>query len=172
MKVFGIAGYSGSGKTTLMERLIPAFAQQGLKVSVIKHAHHHFDIDRPGKDSYRHREAGAFEVLISNGQRWALMHEVRGEPEATLEQLLLRLSPCDIVLVEGFKKEPVPKLEVHRAGFDGPLLYPNEPHIVAVATDEPLKTELPQLDINYPDGVAYFIMNHLGFDVAGFGLSG
>src|SRR5438105_9267943 len=126
MKVIGIAGYSGSGKTTLIERLIPALNAEGLRVSVVKHAHHRFDVDRPGKDSYRHREAGAAEVLISSGQRWALMRELRGEPEATLTQLLAQLSPCDIVLVEGFKREPIPKIEVHRAGTGLPMLYPND----------------------------------------------
>jgi molybdopterin-guanine dinucleotide biosynthesis protein B len=167
MKVFGIAGFSGSGKTTLMEGMIPAFALEGLKVSVIKHAHHHFDVDRPGKDSYRHREAGASEVLISGGQRWVLMHELRGSAEPSLEQLVGRFSPCDIVLVEGFKNEPIPKLEVHRAGSGRPLLYPNDSNIVAIATDEPLDSTLPQLDVNHPDSVAQFIMQYLGFCLEG-----
>lgn len=165
MKIFGIAGFSGSGKTTLLEQMIPAFVLEGLKVSVIKHAHHHFDVDQPGKDSYRHREAGASEVLISGGERWVLMHELRGGAEPALEQLLKQFSPCDIVLVEGYKNEPIPKLEVHRAASGRPLLYPNDPDIVAVATDEALDTALPQVDVNHPEAVAYFIMRYLGFNV-------
>jgi molybdopterin-guanine dinucleotide biosynthesis protein B len=165
MKVFGIAGYSGSGKTTLIEGMIPAFVLEGLKVSVMKHAHHQFDVDQPGKDSYRHREAGASEVLVTGGNRWVLMHELRGQPEPAMEQLLKRFSPCDIVLVEGFKKEPIPKLEVHRGPSDRPLIYPNDPNVVAIATNEALDTILPQLDINHPEAVAYFIMKHLGFNV-------
>jgi molybdopterin-guanine dinucleotide biosynthesis adapter protein len=165
MKVFGIAGYSGSGKTTLLERMIPVFIVESLKVSVVKHAHHRFDVDHPGKDSYRHREAGAAEVLISGGQRWVLMHELRGAPEPTLDQLLKKFSPCDIVLVEGFKGQPFPKLEVHRQAAGKPLLFPSDPDIVAVATDEPLDTQLPQLDVNYPEAVAVFIMHYFGFRV-------
>lgn len=165
MKIFGIAGFSGSGKTTLLEQMIPAFVLEGLKVSVIKHAHHHFDVDQPGKDSYRHREAGASEVLISGGERWVLMHELRGGAEPTLEQLLKQFSPCDIVLVEGYKNEPIPKLEVHRAASGRPLLYPHDPDIVAVATDEALDTALPQVDVNHPEAVVYFIMQYLGFNV-------
>ncbi len=165
MKIFGIAGFSGSGKTTLMERMLPAFVLEGLTVSVIKHAHHLFDVDRPGKDSYRHREAGATEVLITGGERWVLMHELRGQPEQTLEQMIKHFSPCDIVLVEGFKNEPIPKLEVHRAASGRPLLYASDPDVVAIATDEPLDTTLPQLDINYPESVALFIMKYLGFNV-------
>lgn len=164
MKIFGIAGYSGSGKTTLMECMLPAFVLEGLKVSVIKHAHHHFDVDRPGKDSFRHREAGASEVLITGGERWVLMHELRGAPEPTLEQMLKHFSACDIVLVEGFKNEPIPKLEVHHAGSGRPLLFPTDPDVVAVATDEMLDTALPQLDLNHPEAVAYFIMQYLGFN--------
>jgi molybdopterin-guanine dinucleotide biosynthesis protein B len=165
MKVFGIAGYSGSGKTTLLERMIPVFILEGLRISVVKHAHHRFDVDRPGKDSYRHREAGAAEVLISGGERWVLMHELRGAPEPTLDQLLNKFSPCDIVLVEGFKSQPFPKLEVHRQAAGKPLLFPSDPDIVAIATDEPLDTALPQLDVNYPEAVAVFIMNYFGFRV-------
>lgn len=165
MKIFGIAGYSGSGKTTLIERLIPVFISEGLKVSVIKRAHHDFDIDKPGKDSYRHREAGAAEVLVASERRWALMHEMRDEAEPTLSELTQHLSPCDFLLVEGFKSEPIPKLEVHRAAARCPLLYLNDPHVVAIATDEDLDTTLPQLDINYPEAVAYFIMKYLRFDV-------
>lgn len=160
-KVFGIAGYSGSGKTTLIEQLIPRFVAAGLTVSLVKHAHHGFDIDRPGKDSYRHREAGAMEVLLTSDQRWALLHEARGAPEATLEELLGRLSPCDLVLVEGYKREDIPRLEVHRPALGQPLLHADDPGIVAVAADGPVKTLLPVLDLNQPTGIAEFIMRHL-----------
>ena len=129
MKVFGIAGYSGSGKTTLLEKLIPQLTARGLKVSVIKHAHHGFDIDKPGKDSYRHREAGATEVLLSCGDRWALMHERRDEVEPSLNELIGHLSPCDLVLIEGFKQEPVPKLEVYRPENGKPPLFPERADI-------------------------------------------
>jgi molybdopterin-guanine dinucleotide biosynthesis protein B len=165
MKVFGIAGYSGSGKTTLLEKLIPLMVLEGLRVSVLKHAHHRFDVDRPGKDSYRHREAGASEVLISGGERWVLMNELRGAPEPTLDVLLRKFTPCDLVFVEGFKSQPLPKLEVHRHGAGRPLLYPGDPDIVAIATDEPLDTTLPQLDVNHPEAVAVFILNYLGLPV-------
>jgi molybdopterin-guanine dinucleotide biosynthesis adapter protein len=137
MRVFGFAGWSGSGKTTLIERLIPVLVERGHRVSLIKHAHHDFDVDQPGKDSYRHREAGAAEVLVSSAKRWALIHELRGAPEMSLADALERLSPCDLALVEGFKAATIPKLEVHRPAVGKPLLYPDDPHIVAFATDEP-----------------------------------
>lgn len=159
MKVFGIAGYSGSGKTTLLEKLIPQITARGVKVSVIKHAHHGFDIDRPGKDSYRHREAGATEVLISCGERWALMHELRAEREPALDDLLIRLSPCDLVLVEGFKNEPIPKLEVYRAANGKPPLYKERNDIVAVASDGEIDSDLPRLDIDDAAAVAAFILD-------------
>ena len=161
MKVFGIAGYSGSGKTTLLEKLIPCFTARGLKVSVIKHAHHGFDIDRPGKDSYRHREAGAAEVLLSCHDRWALMHERRSEGEISLEELLGRLAPCDLVLIEGFKQEPVPKLEVYRPENGKPPLFPERQDIVAVATDVVLETTLPCLPLNDVERIAEFVMTTL-----------
>jgi len=161
MKVFGIAGYSGSGKTTLLEKLIPCFVARGLRVSVIKHTHHGFDIDRPGKDSYRHREAGAGEVLLSCGDRWALMHERRGGDDIGLDELLRRLSPCDLVLIEGFKQEPVPKLEVHRRENGKPPLFPGRPDIVAVATDTLLDTPLPCLPLDDVERIADFVMTTL-----------
>ena len=161
MQVFGFAGYSGSGKTTLIEQLIPRFVLRGMRVSLIKHAHHLFDIDRPGKDSYRHREAGASEVLITSGQRWVLMHELRDEREPALEEQLARFSACDLVLVEGYKYAGIPKLEVHRPAFGQPLLCPEDPHIVAVATDAPVATDLPVLNLNAPDAIAQFIVDHL-----------
>lgn len=160
MRVFGFAGYSGAGKTTLIEQLVPRFILWGLRVSLVKHAHHAFDIDRPGKDSYRHREAGCSEVLMSSNRHWALMHELRGEPEPTLDQQLKRLSPCDLVLVEGFKSASIPKLEVHRAANGKPFLYPDDPHVAAIAADTPVATTLPQLDLNDPEEIARFILDH------------
>ena len=161
MKVFGIAGYSGSGKTTLLEKLIPQFTARGLTVSVIKHAHHGFDIDRPGKDSYRHREAGASEVLLSCNDRWALMHERRDGSDVTLDDLLARLAPCDLVLVEGFKQEPIPKLEVYRPEIGKPPLFPERSDIVAVASNVTLATSLPELALDDVAAIADFVMNTL-----------
>lgn len=163
MKLLGFAGFSGSGKTTLLEKVIPLLKQQGLCISVIKHAHHDFDIDRPGKDSFRHREAGAHEVMIASGYRWALMHELRLESEPTLEQLCARLSPCDLVLVEGFKFSDIPKLEVHRISTSHPLLYPDDPHIIAVVTDSKETLPLPKLDIDSPRQVADHILGYFSF---------
>jgi len=162
MKVFGFAGWSGSGKTTLIEQLIPRFVMQGLKVSLIKHAHHNFDVDQPGKHSWRHREAGCQEVLVTSARRWVLMHELRGAEEPGLDEQLARLSPCDLVLVEGFKRHPIPKLEIWRKDNDKPLLHPEDPHIVAVATDVPVETKLPRFDLNDYDAVVAFILDHVG----------
>jgi molybdopterin-guanine dinucleotide biosynthesis protein B len=159
MKILGFAGYSGSGKTTLIEKVVPILVEAGLRVSLVKHAHHVFDVDQPGKDSYRHRQAGCTEVLVSSGRRWALMRELRGEPEATLEELLGHLSPCDLVLVEGWKHDPIPRIEVHRAGGDRPLLYPGDPLVIAVATDEPLDTTLPQFHLDDAASVARFVLD-------------
>lgn len=161
MKAFGFAGYSGSGKTTLIEQLIPLLIAEGLKVSVIKHAHHRFEFDKPGKDSWRHREAGASEVLLATSQRWVLMHELRDEPEPDIDAQLARISPCDLVLVEGFKHAAIPKIEVHRPATGKPLLHPEDPFIVAVATDAPLQTGLPCLDLNDPAAVVAFMLAHL-----------
>lgn len=158
MKIFGFAGYSGSGKTTLIEKLIPIFVDAGLTVSLIKHAHHDFDVDQPGKDSYRHRQAGAMEVLISSGKRWALMHELRIEREPSVSEQVKRLSPCDFVFIEGYKNMPVPKLEIHRGATS--LLYPADPNIVALAGFEKLETDLPQFDLNDTDKIALFIMQY------------
>ena len=157
MRVFGFAGWSGSGKTTLIEQLIPRLGSRGLTVSLIKHAHHEFDVDQPGKDSYRHRAAGCQEVLVSSAARWALMHELRGASELTLAQAIQRLSPCDLVLVEGFKTAAIPKLEVYRPSVGKPLLHPGDPHIVAIATDVPLATPLPHFHIGDVDRIADFI---------------
>ena len=166
MKIIGIAGYSGSGKTTLIEKVVPVLVREGLKVSLVKHAHHEFDVDQPGKDSYRHRHAGCTEVLVSSSERWALMHELRGAAEPTLQEQLKMLSPCDLVIVEGYKREPIPKIEVHRSAGHTPLLHPDDPHVVAVATDEALDTNLPQLDLADPAAVARFIITHLGLNRA------
>jgi len=161
MKIFGFAGWSGSGKTTLIEQLIPRFVKRGLKVSLIKHAHHSFDVDQPGKDSYRHRHAGAGEVLVTSSRRWVLMHELHGEPEPSIEEQMQHLSPCDLLLVEGFKHAPIPKLEVWRAATGEPMLHPNDPDIVAVASDQRIDTRLPLLDLSDIDGIAAFILGHL-----------
>ena len=161
MKTIGFAGWSGSGKTTLIEKLIPLFVRRGLRVSLIKHAHHTFDVDQPGKDSYRHRHAGASEVLVTSSRRWVLMHELRGEQEPRFEDQLRHLSPCDLLIVEGFKYAPIPKLEVWRAETGESLLHPNDPHFVAVATDAKVDTRLPLLDLNNADAVAAFVVSHL-----------
>ena len=161
MKVFGVAGWSGSGKTTLIEKLIPRFVKRGLRVSLIKHAHHSFDVDQPGKDSYRHRHAGAAEVLVTSSRRWVLMHELRGAHEPSFEDQVKRLSPCDLVIVEGFKHAPIPKLEVWREATEEGLLHPEDPHIVAVASDAKLDTKLPLLDLNDDAAIADFILRHL-----------
>lgn len=161
MKTFGFAGWSGSGKTTLIEQLIPRFVKRGLKVSLIKHAHHSFDVDKEGKDSHRHRQAGATEILVTSSRRWVLMHELRGGPEPSFDEQVRHLSPCDLLLVEGFKHAPIPKLEVWRAEPGEPLLHPNDPHIVAIATDAQVETKLPKLDLNDPERIAGFIVQHL-----------
>ncbi len=159
-KIIGFAGYSGSGKTTLLEKLIPLLTAQGLRIAVIKHAHHNFDIDKPGKDTYRHRQAGAGEVLIINAQRWALMHELRDETEPSLEELCAKFSPCDLILAEGYKHASIPKLEVHRTETGHESLYPSDPRIIAVVTDSKETLPLPVLDINQPEDVAAFILNY------------
>ena len=162
MKIFGFAGWSGSGKTTLIEKLIPLFTQRGLKVSLIKHAHHSFDVDQPGKDSYRHRHAGCSEVLVTSSKRWVLMHELRGAPEPGFAELLERVSPCDLLLVEGFKREKLPKLEVYRASVGESMLHPQDPSIVAIASDAKVDTKLPQLDLNDAPAIASFVLKHVG----------
>jgi molybdopterin-guanine dinucleotide biosynthesis protein B len=144
VRLIGLAGFSGSGKTTLLAKLLPVLVARGRIVSTVKHAHHSFDVDQPGKDSHTHRLSGASEVLVSSGRRWALMHELRGEREPTLRELVARLSPVDLVIVEGFKTEDHPKLEVHRGAVGKPLLYPGDPNIVAIASDErPANAPLP-----------------------------
>lgn len=163
MKVFGIAGWSGSGKTTLLAALIPALTSRGITVSTIKHAHHAFDIDTPGKDSHRHREAGATEVMISSASRWALMHEHRGAPEPTLAQLIASMTPVDLLLVEGFKHESHDKLEVYRPSIGKPALHDGDPHVVAVASDTALPAaRIPVLPLDNAEAVADFIIDYCG----------
>ncbi|BBK33588.1 molybdopterin guanine dinucleotide biosynthesis accessory protein MobB [Stella humosa] len=167
MKVFGLAGWSGSGKTTLLARLIPELRGRGLSVSTVKHAHHAFDLDQPGKDSHTHRQAGATEVLISSGLRWALMHELRGAEEPPLAELLGRMSPVDLVLVEGFKRAALPKLEIHRPALGKPLLAVDDPMIVAIASDsahlpvDHLPVGRPLLPLGDTARIADFILAHL-----------
>jgi molybdopterin-guanine dinucleotide biosynthesis protein B len=154
MKVIGLAGWSGAGKTTLLTRVIPHLLGEGLRVSVIKHAHHKFDIDVPGKDSWRHRQAGATEVMVASGQRWALMHELRGEREPRLPDLLARMSRVDLVVVEGYKSEPLRKIEVYRAANGKPLLFPDDAGIVGIATDTTIETRLPTAHLDNIPAIA------------------
>ncbi|AOY01267.1 molybdopterin-guanine dinucleotide biosynthesis protein B [Jeongeupia sp. USM3] len=164
-RVFGIVGYSGSGKTTLTERLIAHFSALGLKVNAIKHSHHDLELEPPGKDSARFRAAGAGEVLVASPYRYAIVHELRDQPEPALAEQLARLSPADLTLVEGFKREAIPKLEVWRAATGKPLLHPDDPFIVAVASDGPVEMPidhgLPLLDLNDAGAIAGFIARHL-----------
>lgn len=161
--IFGLAGWSGSGKTTLLEKLVTTMVARGVRVSTIKDSHHGFDLDQPGKDSFRHREAGATEVLISSPFRWALMHELRGEPQPTLEDLVAHMSPVDLLLVEGFRSHPYPKIEIFRPSLGKAPLWPNDRHIVAVASDAALDdVRLPKLDLNDPSAIADFILGQVG----------
>ncbi len=161
MRVIGLAGWSGSGKTTLLAKVIPRIVARGLKVSTLKHAHHGFDVDQPGKDSHTHRMAGASEVLVSSANRWALVHELRGQAEPVLGALLTKLSPVDLVVVEGYKAEPHPKLEVYRAAVGKPLLHPDDPAIVAVASDEPLPAaRIPVVDLDDVERIADLLIRH------------
>ncbi len=172
MKLFGIAGWSGSGKTTLVVRLLPELIGRGLTVSTVKHAHHGFDIDTPGKDSYQHRKAGAAEVLVSSRHRWALLHENGEGPEATLDELVSGMSPVDLVLIEGFKAEAIDKLEVHRPAVGKALLCESDPRIVVVASDAPLPgTALPVLDLDDVAAIADFIVAHCGLAAARQGVA-
>ena len=163
MRVIGLAGWSGAGKTTLVVRLVPELIRRGLTVSTMKHAHHGFDVDQPGKDSHRHREAGATEVLVGSERRWALMHENRGAPEPSAAELMRHMTPVDLLIVEGFKREGHDKIEIHRRETGKPLLYPDDPHIVAVLSDEPLPDcPLPVISIDDIGAVADFILSHFG----------
>lgn len=163
MKVFGLAGWSGSGKTTLMVKLLPELIGRGLTVSTMKHTHHSFDIDKPGKDSYEHRAAGATEVMITSAKRWALLRELRGEPEPDMDAQIARMTPVDLLLIEGFKTNRHPKMEVHRPALGKPLLCVGDPTVVAVATDSPLSgVRVPVFDLNDAVGIADFIVLHCG----------
>ena len=159
MKIFGLAGWSGSGKTTLIVNLIPELVGRGLSVSTMKHAHHDFDIDQPGKDSYEHRNAGASEVMISASKRWALMHEVRSEGEPSVDELIARMTPVDLLIVEGFKWHAHSKIEIYRPTLGKPLLQNNDPNIIAVASDENIENlPVPVFDLNNIIGIADFII--------------
>ena len=161
MRIIGLAGWSGSGKTTLVTKLIPRLVARGLRVSTIKHAHHSFDIDQPGKDSHAHRAAGATEVLVGAQSRWALVHELRDAAEPSLRELLRKLSPVDLVLIEGYKREPHPKLEVHRRTNGKPLLQPDDPHIVAIASDADLPdAKVPVVHLDDVERIADLLLAH------------
>jgi molybdopterin-guanine dinucleotide biosynthesis adapter protein len=160
MRIIGLAGWSGSGKTTLLTKLIPRLTARGLAVSTVKHAHHAFDLDQPGKDSHSHRLAGATEVLVGSATRWALVHELRGGAEPTLRDLLAKLAPVDLVIVEGYKREPHPKLEVYRAAVRKPLLQPDDPHIVAIASDQVVPAAVPVVSLDDVEAVADIVLRH------------
>ncbi len=161
MRLIGLAGWSGAGKTTLMTRLIPELAARGVTVSTLKHAHHAFDIDQPGKDSYQHRSAGARQVLVASANRWALMTELRGAPEPRLSDLLARLDPVELVIVEGFKRDAHPKIEVHRAANGKPWLHPQDPHIACLATDAaPPDASLPRAHLDDIAAIADLVLAH------------
>ncbi|HEY4855541.1 MAG TPA: molybdopterin-guanine dinucleotide biosynthesis protein B [Xanthobacteraceae bacterium] len=161
MRIIGLAGWSGSGKTTLLTKVIPRIVARGLTVSTIKHAHHSFDLDQPGKDSHSHRLAGATEVLVGSARRWAIVHELRGEAEPTLTVLLRKASPVDLVVVEGYKAERHPKLEVYRSSNGKPLLHPEDPAIVAIASDVALaNARVPVVDLNDVEGVIEIVLRH------------
>jgi molybdopterin-guanine dinucleotide biosynthesis adapter protein len=163
MRIFGLAGWSGSGKTTLMAKLLPALVAKGIRVSTMKHAHHEFDLDKPGKDSWVHRQSGATEVAIVSAKRYAIMHELRGDPEPTIEELLPRLAQVDLLLIEGFKRHAHPKLEIHRPSVGKPLLATDDSDIVAVASDVELPgLKVPRLDLNDTGAIAGFVLKHTG----------
>jgi molybdopterin-guanine dinucleotide biosynthesis protein MobB len=159
MRIIGLAGWSGSGKTTLITKLIPRLIERGVKVSTLKHAHHGFDLDQPGKDSFFHRAAGATEVIISSAKRWAILHELREEPEWDLRALVGKMSPVDLVLVEGFKRDAFPKLEIHRAANGKSLIHPEDPHVVAIASDIALpQANVPVIDLNDIEAIADLLL--------------
>jgi len=162
MKLFGVVGWKNAGKTGLMERLVTEITGRGITVSTVKHAHHSFDVDHPGKDSFRHRTAGASEVLLASGNRFALMHELRGAAEPPLAELLTRLSPVDLVLIEGYKRDEHPKIEAHRAVTGNPLIAPDDPTVRAVAADVPLDLDRPVFDLDDTTAIADFILSEVG----------
>src|SRR5260221_1233007 len=159
MRIIGLAGWSGSGKSTLITKLIPCLIARGIKVSTLKHAHHGFDLDQPGKDSFFHRAAGATEVIISSAKRWAILHELRDEAEWDLPKLVAKMSAVDLVLVEGFKRDAFPKLEIYRAANGKPLIHPDDPHIVAIASDVALpQVKFPTVDLNDIEAIADLLL--------------
>jgi molybdopterin-guanine dinucleotide biosynthesis protein B len=161
MRIIGLAGWSGSGKTTLITKLIPRLIARGVAVSTLKHAHHGFDLDQPGKDSFFHRAAGATEVIISSAKRFAILHELREEPEWDLADLVAKMSPVDLVLVEGYKRDAFPKLEIHRAANGKPLIHPEDEHIVAIASDVALPAaKVPVIDLNDIEAIADMLLKH------------
>jgi molybdopterin-guanine dinucleotide biosynthesis adapter protein len=167
MKIFGLVGWSGSGKTTLLVKLLPELVARGVRVSTMKHAHHAFDVDKPGKDSYEHRAAGASEVLVTSANRWALMHENRGTPEPTIEELVQHMSPVDLLIIEGFKDHAHDKMEIYRAATGKSLIQPNDPLIRAVASDGPVEAAtVPVLDLNDISGLADYILDFTGLSKA------
>ena len=162
MKLYGVVGWKNAGKTGLMERLVTEITGRGFTVSTVKHAHHSFDVDHPGKDSHRHRVAGATEVLLASANRYALMHELRAEAEPSLETLLSKLAPVDLVLVEGYKRDAHPKVEAFRAVTGNSLIAPGDPTIRAVASDTPLDLDRPVFDLNDTVAIADFILSEVG----------
>ena len=161
MRIIGLAGWSGSGKTTLIKKLIPRLIARGISVSTLKHAHHGFDLDQPGKDSFFHRTAGATEVIISSAKRWAILHELREQPEWDMAALVGKMSPVDLVLVEGFKRDAFPKLEIHRIANGKPLIHPEDPHIIAVASDSAVPAaRVPVVDLNDIEAIADLLLKH------------
>lgn len=167
MKIFGLVGWSGSGKTTLLVKLLPELVSRGVRVSTMKHAHHAFDVDTPGKDSYEHRQAGASEVLVTSASRWALMHENRGAPEPTIEELIPYMSPVDLLIIEGFKEHAHDKMEIFRRETGKTLLQPNDPLIRAVASDGPVaEATVPVLDLNDVAALADYILDFTGLSKA------
>ena len=162
MRVFGVVGWKNAGKTGLMERLVTEITTRGFTVSTVKHAHHSFDVDHEGKDSYRHRQAGATEVLLASGNRFALMHELRNEAEPSLEALLAKLAPVDLVLVEGYKRDAHPKVEAHRSVTGNPLIAPEDKTVRAVASDTALELDRPVFDLNDTKAIADFILEQVG----------
>jgi len=162
MRLFGVVGWKNAGKTGLMERLVADITARGFTVSTVKHAHHSFDVDHPGKDSFRHRKAGASEVLLSSRNRVALMQELRGDQEPPLAELLTRLSPVDLVLIEGYKRDDHPKVEAHRVETGNPLIAPGDPTIKAIASDVNMQIDRPVFDLNDTQGIAGFILSEVG----------